>query len=131
MICCVFATTNEESETDCTYHQSQFSAQLLLSSSDHGQSSSCCYLNFIIIFSTKQHQQLQLIIAIFHVTLLNLKEDCFTSNLATQNFNPTLGVFGTVVMSSHLFACHKVTHAFSRSQSDLLVLLEHEVLDLW
>lgn len=116
----------------CTYHQSHFGAQLLLSSRDHGQSSSCSYLQFVVIFTAKQHQQLQLIVAIFQVAILHLKHTEFISFPANL-----LECLLTVCLPSlcvcscpHLFTCHQVAHAFSGSQSDLVILFKHVVLNL-
>lgn len=94
-----------------TYHQSHFGAQLFLSSCDHGQSSSCSYLKFVVIFAAEQHQQLQLIIAILQVAILHLKHTEFIS------FSPTCWnayllcavhqyVFAAVLTSLHVTRLH-------------------------
>lgn len=92
----------------CTYHQSHFGAQLFLSSRDHGQSSTCSYLKFVVIFAAEQHQQLQLIIAIVQVAILHLKHTefiSFSANLLECLLSvcrPSL----CVCSCPHLFTCH-------------------------
>lgn len=77
------------STTECydTYHKGYFVAGLLLSSSEHGESSSCSDLKILVLLATKQYQQLQSIIAIGHKTLLDLRNKSLTP---VGNWFPTL-----------------------------------------
>lgn len=55
-----------------SYHFRHLEAQFLMCCGQHGQSSSCCVLQFVVILPTEQHHQLKTVIPISQEPLLNL-----------------------------------------------------------